>query len=173
MILPYQGRIPKLGKNVYLAEGVKIIGETEIGDFSSVWFNCVLRGDISSITIGKRTNIQDLSVIHVNPGEPAVIEDEVSVGHSCVLHGCTIRRGCLIGMGSIILNNSEIGEYSLVGAGSLIPENKVFPAGSLILGSPAKVIRELTPEEISYNIQIAENYRLRGQEYYLNQAEKS
>lgn len=167
MILPYQGKIPKLGKNVYLAEGVKIIGEIEIGDFSSVWFNSVLRGDISSITIGKRTNIQDLSVIHVYHGEPVVIEDDVTVGHSCVLHGCTIRRGCLIGMGSIILNNSEIGECSMVGAGSLIPQNKVYPARSLILGSPAKVIRKLTEEEISHNIQVAENYKLRGQKYYL------
>ncbi len=142
MIIQHQGNLPVIGKNVYLAEGSKIIGKVSISEFSSIWFNCVLRGDIEAITIGQRTNIQDLSVIHVNPSQPTIIEDDVSVGHSCVLHGCTIRKGSLIGMGTIILNDSEIGENCLVGAGSLIPERKIFPPNSLILGSPANQGRD-------------------------------
>lgn len=168
MIIPYQEKIPQIGEKVYLAEGSKVIGSVTVGEFSSIWFNCVLRGDIDSITIGRRTNIQDLSVIHVNPGQPAIIEDDVSVGHSCILHGCRIGRGSLIGMGAIILNDAVIGENSLVGAGSLVTEKKIFPPNSLILGSPAKVVRELTAEEIRSNHLIAERYRQRGQEYLAN-----
>ena len=167
MFLPYQDKKPHVGNQVYIAAGSKIVGDVTIGDYSSVWFNCVLRGDIDTITIGQRTNIQDSTVIHVNPGQPAIIEDDVSIGHSCVLHGCLIRRGSLIGMGSIILNEAEIGENSLVGAGSLIPERKKFPPNSLILGSPAKVVRELTPDEIASLSQTAHNYMNRAQEYLL------
>ena len=165
MILPYHDKKPQIGEHVYVAEGAQIIGDTTIGEYSSVWFNCVLRGDIDSINIGRRTNIQDLSVIHANPGQPTIIEDDVSVGHSCVLHGCLIRQGSLIGMGSIILNDSEIGEYSIVGAGSLVPERKKYPPNSLILGSPAKVVRELSSEEIASLKDIADRYMERAQEY--------
>lgn len=165
MILPYRDKTPQIAQNVYLAEGTQIIGDVTIGELSSVWFNSVLRGDLAPITIGKRTNIQDLSVIHVNPDQPTFIEDDVSIGHSCVIHGCTIRRGCLIGMGTIILNDSEIGEYSLVGAGSLIPERKVFPPRSLILGSPARVVRELTAEEVESIKGTTQRYMQRAQEY--------
>lgn len=165
MIIPYQGKLPVIGENVYIAEGAKIIGNVSIGEYSSIWFNCILRGDIASITIGNRTNIQDLSVIHVNSGIPTLIEDDVSVGHSCILHGCKICKGSLIGMGSILLNESVIGENSMVGAGSLIPERKVFPPNSLILGSPAKVIRELTSEEIESIKITTEHYTQRNLEY--------
>lgn len=165
MIIPYQGKLPVIGENVYIAEGAKIIGNVSIGEYSSIWFNCILRGDIASITIGNRTNIQDLSVIHVNSGIPTLIEDDVSVGHSCILHGCKICKGSLIGMGSILLNESVIGENSMVGAGSLIPERKVFPPNSLILGSPAKVIRELTSEEIESIKITTEHYIQRNLEY--------
>lgn len=168
MIIQYQGNTPVIGEDVYIAEGAKIIGKVSIGEHSSIWFNCVLRGDIDTITIGKRTNIQDLSVIHPNAGHPVMIEDDVSVGHACVLHGCTIRTGCLIGMGAIILNGAEIGENCLVGAGSLIPERKVFPPRSLILGSPAKVVRELTPEEIQSIHAPVDRYTKRGQEFLSN-----
>ncbi|MFA6808223.1 MAG: gamma carbonic anhydrase family protein, partial [Eubacteriales bacterium] len=160
---------PVIANNVFLAEGSQIIGNVTIGEESSVWYNSVLRGDVDSITIGKRTNIQDLSMIHVNPGQPTLIEDEVSVGHSCVLHGCTIRKGCLIGMGAIILNDSEIGEYSLVGAGSLIPERKKFPPNSLILGTPAKVIRELRPEELEMLKTTNQRYAEKTREYLAEQ----
>ncbi len=165
MILPYQDKKPQIGDRVYIAEGAQIIGDITIGEYSSIWFNCVLRGDIESITIGKRTNIQDLSVIHANPGQPTIIEDNVSVGHSCVLHGCVIRQGSLIGMGAIILNDSEIGERSIVGAGALIPERKNFPPNSLILGSPAKVVRALSSEEIASLKDITDRYMERAQEY--------
>lgn len=165
MIMQYQGNSPVIGEKVFLAAGSKVIGKVNIGEFSSIWFNCVLRGDIDSITIGKRTNIQDLCVIHTNPGQPTVIEDDVSVGHSCVLHGCRIRRGSLIGMGTIILNEAEIGENSLVAAGSLVTERMIFQPNSLILGSPARVVRELTVEEIRSNQTLLERYMVRGQEY--------
>jgi len=169
MIIQYQGNKPIIEAHVFIAEGAKIIGKIRIGKYASIWFNCVLRGDLETITIGERVNIQDLSVIHTNPGQPTIIEDDVSIGHSCVLHGCTIRKGSLIGMGAIILNDTEIGENCLVGAGSLIPERKVFPAGSLIMGSPAKVVRSLTPEEIDSLSDLSQRYVQRGQEYLNNQ----
>lgn len=165
MIIPYQEVIPVIGENVYLAEGSKIIGNVTLGNFSSVWFNSVLRGDISYITIGQRTNIQDLSVIHVDIDQPAIIEDDVSIGHSCVLHGCRIGSGSLIGMGTIILSKAEIGENCLVAAGSLIPERKKYPPNTLILGSPAKVIRELTAVEIQSIHETTERYIQRVREY--------
>lgn len=148
MLYSFKGKVPKLGENVFIAEGAQIIGEVRIEEEGSVWYNSVLRGDLASITIGKRTNIQDMTVIHVNQGQPVVIEDEVSIGHSVILHGCTIKSGSLIGMGAIILNGAVIGEETLVAAGSLVSENKIFPPRVLLMGSPAKVIRELTEKEV-------------------------
>jgi gamma-carbonic anhydrase len=148
MLYSFKDKIPAVGKNVYLAEGTQIIGDVQIEEESSVWYNSVIRGDLASIKIGKRSNIQDMTVIHVNLDQPVVIEDEVSIGHSVILHGCTIKKRSMIGMGTIILNNSTIGEETLVAAGSLITENKAFPPRVLIMGSPAKVIRELTEKEI-------------------------
>lgn len=168
MIIQYQEHKPLIKEKVFIADGAKIIGKVNISPYVSIWYNCVLRGDLEMITIGERTNIQDLSVIHTNPGQPTTIEEDVSIGHSCVLHGCKIRKGCLIGMGSIILNDAEIGENCLVGAGSLIPERKIFPPGSLIMGSPAKVVRSLTPEEINSLADLAQRYVERGQEYLNN-----
>lgn len=167
MIIPYQGNLPVIGEKVFMAEGSKIIGKVTIGDCSSVWFNCVLRGDIADIIIGKKSNIQDLSVVHVNPGLPTIIEDDVSVAHSCVIHSCRIGKGCLIGIGAIILNGTVIGENSMVAAGSLLPSNKIYPSNSLVLGSPAKVIRKLTEKEIQANLGTAEHYWQRTQEYLL------
>jgi gamma-carbonic anhydrase len=148
MLYSFKGKMPQLQKNVFIAEGARVIGEVELGEEASVWYNTVIRGDLASIKIGKRTNIQDMSVIHVNQGQPVVIEDEVTIGHSVILHGCTIKKSSLIGMGSIILNGSVIQEETLVAAGSLITENKTFPPRVLIMGSPAKVIRELTEQEL-------------------------
>ncbi|MEL1134634.1 gamma carbonic anhydrase family protein [Desulfitobacterium sp. THU1] len=148
MLYSFKDKKPQLGKNSFIADGAKVIGDVQIGDESSIWYNSVLRADLASIAIGNRTNIQDLSVIHVDSGHPVVIEDDVTVGHSVTLHGCTIKKGSMIGMSSIILNGAVIAESSLVGAGSLITENKHFPPCVLIMGSPAKVVRELTKEEI-------------------------
>ncbi len=126
-----------------------VIGDVVIGADSSVWPNTVIRGDVNSIRIGARTNLQDLSVCHVDSGGwPLVLEDEITVGHRVVLHGCHIKARSLIGIGSIIMNGAVIGEESLVGAGSLVTEKTIIPPRTLALGSPAKVKRDLTPEEV-------------------------
>ena len=121
----------------------------EIGEQASIWFNCVLRGDNELIRIGDRSNVQDCSVMHTDPGCPLVVEDDVTIGHSTMLHGCRIGRGSLVGIGSVIMNNAVIGENCLVGANALVTENKVFEPGSLVIGSPARAIRKLSDEEIA------------------------
>jgi carbonic anhydrase/acetyltransferase-like protein (isoleucine patch superfamily) len=139
---------PVIAKSCYIAPSADIIGWVEVCEQASIWFNVVLRGDNELIYIGHRSNVQDNSVMHTDPGCPLTIEDNVTVGHSTMLHGCHIKSGSLVGIGSIIMNNAVIGENCLVGANALITENKVFPANSMILGSPAKAVRELTDEEI-------------------------
>lgn len=159
MIISSQGKNPKIGKDVYLAEGSKVIGDVELGDNSSVWFNVVIRGDVAPIRIGKETNIQDNTVIHGTWHKASVtIGKGVTVGHSVVLHGCTIGDYCLIGMGSIIMDGAKIAANSIVGAGSLVTEGSQFESGMLILGRPAKSLRPLTPEELTFLPQSANNY---------------
>ncbi|MDA8211840.1 MAG: gamma carbonic anhydrase family protein [Clostridia bacterium] len=168
MLLSYDGFIPKLGQNVFLAPGSHIIGQVEIGDDSSIWFNCVLRGDVSEIIIGKGTNIQDGAVLHgaLFPNRTGVlVGDNVIVGHNCILHACTIGNGCLIGMGAVVLNRARIGEGSLIGAGSVVTQDAVIPPGVLAQGTPAKVIRELTPEEHLLFGVVARNYSEEGIKY--------
>ncbi len=156
MIYDYMGMKPKIGEKVFVAKSADIIGDVEIGEDSSIWFGTVVRGDVHSIKIGKRVSIQDLSMVHVthfkgddrSTGNPTIIEDDVTVGHRVMLHGCTIKKACLIGMSATILDGAVIGEESIVGAGALVTKNKVFPPRSLILGSPAKVVRELTDDEV-------------------------
>lgn len=143
----------------YIAPGAVLIGDVSIGAGSSVWFGCVLRADTDRIQIGAGTNIQDLTVIHGDAGDPTIIGDGVTVGHRVVLHGCRIGDGALIGMGAIVLNNAQIGAQCLVGAGALVTGGKVFPPRTLILGSPAKAVRELTPEELADNASSAQHYR--------------
>lgn len=151
---------PQLGKEVFIADGARIIGDVQIGDQSSIWFNSVLRGDVAPIKIGSRTNIQDNSVVHGTWNKAAsTIGDDVTVGHSVILHGCTIGHLCLIGMGSIIMDLAVIGDRCIVGAGSLVTEGSVFPSGVLILGRPGKVIRPLTEKELQFLPQSANNYR--------------
>jgi carbonic anhydrase/acetyltransferase-like protein (isoleucine patch superfamily) len=129
-------------------ESAQVIGDVVIGEESSVWFNAVIRGDINYIRIGKRTNIQDGCVLHVARNKyPLIIEDEVTVGHSVILHACTIRSRCLIGMGAVVMDDAEVGEDSIVGAGALVTSHTKIPPGSLVLGSPAKVKRPLTEDE--------------------------
>lgn len=137
-----------LGKTVFIAKSADVVGKVKLGNFVSIWFNAVIRGDVNSIAIGDKTNIQDGTVVHVGKNHPTVIGTGVSVGHNAVIHGCEIGNNVLVGMGAIILNGAKIGDNSMVGAGSLVTQGKVFPPNSLIMGSPAKVVRELRPEEI-------------------------
>jgi carbonic anhydrase/acetyltransferase-like protein (isoleucine patch superfamily) len=159
VLLEYKGKLPKLGDRVYVAPGAYIIGDVEIGDHSSVWFNCVVRGDVHYIRIGTHTNIQDGSICHVMKDEfPLILRDYVTVGHGVMLHGCTIESHCLIGMRATILNNAKIGDHSIVGAGAVVTEGMVVPPRSLVLGMPAKVKRPLNDEEVAGIDEYARRY---------------
>ena len=140
--------IPQIDATAWVADNAQVVGEVQMQAQSSVWFSSVVRGDSAKITIGEGTNIQDGSVLHADVGMPLVIGKHVTVGHMVQLHGCTIGDESLIGIGAIVLNGAKIGKNCLVGAGSLVTEGKAFPDGSMILGSPAKVVRELTPQQI-------------------------
>ena len=156
MIMNFKKYSPKIGKHTWIAPSADVIGRCKIGEDSSVWFQVVIRADVHFITIGSRTSIQDGTMIHVthhkkddmSDGNQTTIGDDVTVGHKVMLHGCTIEDACLIGMSATILDGAVIGKESIVGAGSLVTKNKKFPPRSLIMGSPAKVIRELTDEEV-------------------------
>jgi len=169
-ILPYQGMEPKMDRTAWIAPGATVIGDVEIGKESSVWFGCVVRGDVHAIRIGERTNIQDLSMIHVthhkgderkmdgSDGHPTLIGDDVTVGHRVMLHGCTIEDGCLIGMSATILDGAVIGRESIVGAGALVTGGKTFPPRSLIIGSPARAVRTLNDKEVEELYASAKRY---------------
>jgi carbonic anhydrase/acetyltransferase-like protein (isoleucine patch superfamily) len=145
----YNGVKPKLGDRVFIAEGARVIGDVEIGDDSSVWFNTVIRGDVNWIRIGRHTNIQDGCVCHVQRDEyPCVVGDYVTVGHGVILHGCRVESHCLIGMRSTLLNDVRVGSESIIAAGALVTEGTVIPPRSLVMGMPAKVKREVTEREI-------------------------
>jgi len=159
MLLEYKGKWPKLGERVFVAEGAMIVGDVEIGDHSSVWFNSVVRGDVDIIRIGVHTNIQDGSILHVMKDQyPLILHDYVTVGHGVMLHGCEIESHCLIGMRATILNNAKVGAHSIVGAGALITEGTVIPPRSLVLGMPAKVKRELSDAEVESIDEYARRY---------------
>ena len=148
-IYPYRGFYPQIGRNVFLASGVKIIGNVEIGNSSSVWYNSVIRGDVHYIKIGESTNIQDCSMLHVTNGKfPLNIGNEVTIGHSVSLHGCTLQDLSLIGIGAIVLDGAVVESNSMVAAGALVKQNYVVPSGKLVAGVPAKVIRDLAADEI-------------------------
>lgn len=158
-IISYKGITPKIHSSVFMAEGSHIIGDVEIDHDSSVWFNCVIRGDVNYIRIGARTNIQDNSVVHVTHKKfPCLIGSNVTIGHNATIHACTIQDYSLIGMGAIVLDNAEIGPYSLVAAGAVVTMNMKVPSGVLAAGIPAKVIRPLTNEEKKILEQSAQNY---------------
>jgi carbonic anhydrase/acetyltransferase-like protein (isoleucine patch superfamily) len=159
MIHPFKGTKPKIDASALVVDSAQIIGEVTIGEESSVWFNAVIRGDVNHISIGKRTNIQDGCVLHVaRKSLPLIIGDEVTVGHNATLHACTIGSQCLIGMAATVMDGAEIGERSIVGAGALVTPGTKIPPKSLVLGSPAKVKRELTDEEIRGIRESAANY---------------
>jgi len=166
MIVPYHDTSPAIADSAWVAPGATVIGDVKIGTESSVWFGCVVRGDVHRIRIGNRTNIQDLSMIHVthykNPdrsdGHPTIIGDDVTIGHRVMLHGCTIEDACLIGMSTTILDGAVIGRESIVGAGALVTGGKAFPPHSLILGAPAKVVRTLSDDEVTELYASAKRY---------------
>ncbi len=167
MIYKYQDYTPSIAEDVFLAPGVHIIGRVSIGGGSSIWFNSVLRGDINEIIVGKYSNIQDNSVVHVDFTYPTIIGDYVLVGHKAVLHGCRVGNGSLIGMGAILLDGSRVGENALVAAGAVVREGGEIPDGTLAVGSPARVVRELKPEEIARIREGVDVYTQRAQEYRL------
>ena len=150
MIYALGDRAPEfVGAGHFVADNASIIGSVRLKDRASIWFNCVLRGDNDWLVVGERSNIQDGSVLHTDPGIELVVGDGVTVGHKVMLHGCEIGSNSLIGIGSTVLNGAKIGKNCLVGAHALVTENKVFPDGSLILGAPASVVRELTDDELA------------------------
>ncbi len=157
MIQNYKEYTPSIGKNTWVANSADVIGDVEIGEDCSIWFGTVIRGDVHFIKIGDRVSVQDLSMIHVThykkerkigDGTPTIVGNDVTIGHRVMLHGCIIEDACLIGMSATILDGAVIGKESIVGAGSLVTKNKKFPPRSLIMGSPAKVVRELTDDEV-------------------------
>ena len=159
-IFPYMGKFPKLSAGVFLASGSKVIGDVEIGENSSVWYNTVIRGDVHYIRIGYMTNVQDCSVLHVTNGRyPLNIGNKVTIGHSVTLHGCTVHDLCLIGMGAVILDGAIIEEKSMVAAGAVVKQSFIVPSGKLVAGVPAKIIRDLNEDELSNLEKSAERYK--------------
>ncbi|RNC96127.1 gamma carbonic anhydrase family protein [Lysinibacillus halotolerans] len=165
MIYPFKNKNPKIDPSVFIADNAVITGDVTIGEETSIWFNTVIRGDVSATIIGKRCSIQDLSCLHQSPNNPLIIEDEVTIGHQVTLHSCVIRKRALIGMGSIILDGAEIGEGAFIGAGSLVPPGKKIPPNSLAMGRPAKVVRMVTPEDREDMDRIIREYVEKGQYY--------
>jgi carbonic anhydrase/acetyltransferase-like protein (isoleucine patch superfamily) len=159
MIRPFRGIHPQIAPTAFIEESAQIIGDVQIGAESSVWFNAVVRGDVFHIRIGERTNIQDGTVVHVSTGTHAtILEDEVTVGHNVTLHGCYVERGSLIGIGAIVMDGVRVGSESLVAAGSLLTPGTQIPPRSLVMGSPARVKRPLTDEEVAGLKQFWRNY---------------
>ena len=146
----YEGKEPRFGSRVFVAENAAIIGDVELGNDCSIWYSATLRGDINAIRIGSRTNVQDNCTIHVTHLQwPTVIAEEVTIGHGAIVHGCTVHRGALIGMGSRVLDGAVVGESALVGAGALVPEGMHVPPRTLVVGVPARVKRPLNEEELT------------------------
>jgi len=160
MLRPFKSAYPQVDSSTFVDDSAQVIGDVVIGAESSVWMNAVIRGDVNSIRIGRQTSIQDGTVVHVNhtPSHPTVVGDQVTVGHGVVLHGCVVEDRCLIGMGAILLNGCRIGSESIVAAGTLVPERVTIPPRSLVMGSPARVKRPLTDDEVAAIVKSAESY---------------
>ena len=154
-----------IDRSVFVADGVKIIGDVEMGNGSSVWFNAVIRADSNKVKIGENSNIQDNVVIHTSNDFGVSIGDNVTIGHGAIVHGCTIKDNVMIGMGAIVLNGAVIEENSIIGAGTLLTQGKVIPAGSLAFGNPVKIVRELTDKEIQSIVNNASTYVNEANEY--------
>jgi carbonic anhydrase/acetyltransferase-like protein (isoleucine patch superfamily) len=159
MLRAYRGRVPTVHPTAFVDESAQVIGDVEIGSDSSLWMQVVVRGDVNAIRIGQRSNLQDGTIVHVmHETHPTVIGDDVTVGHGAIVHGCTIGDRVLIGMGAIVLNGARIGEDSVVAAGTLVAERTVIPPRSLVMGSPGRVRRSLTVEEVASILTYAESY---------------
>jgi carbonic anhydrase/acetyltransferase-like protein (isoleucine patch superfamily) len=157
--------IPAIPESAYVADNATVVGDVVMGEGSSVWFGAVVRGDSARISIGDATNVQDNSVLHADDNTPLTIGHRVTIGHQVMLHGCTIGDGSLVGIGAVVLNRARIGRNCLIGAGALVTEGKEFPDGSVIMGSPAKAVRELTPEQITAMQWAVDHYVKNGQRF--------
>jgi carbonic anhydrase/acetyltransferase-like protein (isoleucine patch superfamily) len=157
-IYELDGLTPRLDASAWVADNAQVMGDVSLAADTSIWFGVTVRGDSERITIGRGTNVQDGSVLHADAGVPLVIGEDVTIGHMVMLHGCTIGDESLIGIGAVVLNGAKIGRNCLVGAGSLVTEGKEFPDGSMIIGSPAKAVRQLSPEQIEGLRQSARHY---------------
>jgi carbonic anhydrase/acetyltransferase-like protein (isoleucine patch superfamily) len=156
---------PQVAASAYVTESAAVVGDVHLGEHSSEWFNVAIRADNDTITIGANTNVQEGAVLHTDPGFPLTLAENVTIGHQAMLHGCTVGAGTLIGIQAVILNGAKIGKNCLVGAGALVTEGKEFPDGHLILGTPAKAVRALTPEVIANLARIADDYAKRAQQF--------
>lgn len=165
MIDKFQDKTPNIHESCFVAPSADVIGDVTIGEKSSIWYHTVLRGDVDCIKIGSYTNIQDGTIVHVAKGFPAIIGNNVTVGHRAIIHGCTIKDGAFIGMGAIVLDGAVIGEGALIGAGALVTEGKEIPPYSLVLGVPARVVKELTPEYIEMEKKLYMSYAKLAEKY--------
>jgi carbonic anhydrase/acetyltransferase-like protein (isoleucine patch superfamily) len=164
-IYELDGLAPQLGEGAWVADSAQVIGDVQLAEGASVWFGAILRGDNERLTIGKGSNVQDGSVLHSDPGFPLTLGENVTVGHQVMLHGCTVGDGTLIGIQAVVLNGAKIGRNCIVGAGALVTEGKEFPDGSMILGAPAKVVRELNAEQRSSGTRAAQHYVANAKRY--------
>jgi carbonic anhydrase/acetyltransferase-like protein (isoleucine patch superfamily) len=166
VIAPFAGKTPEIHPSAWVVDSAVIIGDVALGADASVWFHAVVRGDVERIRIGARSNVQDNATVHVTGGRWAtLVGDDVTIGHAAVVHGCTVGDRCLIGIGAIVLDGAAIGDDCLVGAGSLVTPGSAIPPRSLVLGAPAKRVRELTPEELAHLRQSAANYVAHARAY--------
>ncbi|UTR15675.1 gamma carbonic anhydrase family protein [Salipaludibacillus sp. LMS25] len=164
-IYPYNGKYPTISEKAYIATGVIITGDVTIHQNASIWFNTVIRGDVAPTIIEKGVNVQDNSTLHQSPNMPLHLKEGVTIGHQCILHSCLIHKHALVGMGSLILDGAEIGEEAFIGAGSLVPPGKKIPPRTLALGRPAKVVRELTEDDLAEMKRIREDYIAKAVHY--------
>ncbi|MBO5690923.1 MAG: gamma carbonic anhydrase family protein [Spirochaetaceae bacterium] len=165
MVHTIKGHTPKIHENVFVAWNAEVTGQVSIAEDASVWFSASIRGDMNSISIGKGSNVQDNCVIHTDSNRPTIVGDNVTIGHGAILHSCTIGNNTTVGMGAIVLDGAKVGANSMVAAGSVVPPGKEFPDNSMIMGSPAKVAREMKPEEIEGFSQNCRSYVAMGQLY--------
>lgn len=170
MLRPFGGRMPRVHPTAYIDSSAQVIGDVEVGEESSVWMGVVIRGDVHSIRVGRRTNVQDVTVVHAMKGtHPTAVGDEVTIGHAAVIHGCTIESQCLIGMGAILLNGVTIGSGTIVAAGALLPEGMQVPPRSLVMGSPGRIKRALSDAEVAGIREYAERYVQYRLDYLANE----